>query len=225
MSQDFDKQQWQAQQAARDAALDKDREKHRKARERSARNAQRKLERLRRSLGEAGELSDWEDEFSESVTERLDKYGSAFHDLQKGRPGDALSFAQKRVVAALNKKAKDQRKAKRAAARGEAGDEETPKYAKKRSSFGSKKKPKFTPRVRQLDEDFEIADTPPPGKADPFIPILHTSRPDPVTDMPVTTAPMIAEPKAPKPSGAKRPFLRLVVTETDAGNQSVRKSG
>jgi len=59
-------------------------------------------------------LSDWEDEFSESVTERLDKYGSAFADLQKGRPGDALSFAQKRVVAALNKKAKDKRKAARA---------------------------------------------------------------------------------------------------------------
>ncbi|MEP6343986.1 MAG: hypothetical protein ABJ275_11800 [Maricaulaceae bacterium] len=220
MSQDFDKQQWQAQQAARDAALDKDREKHRKARERSARNAQRKLERLRRSLGEAGELSDWEDEFSESVTERLDKYGSAFHDLQKGRPGDALSFAQKRVVAGLNKKVKDQRKAKRAAARGEAGDEETSKYTKKRSSFGSKKKPKFTPRVRQLDEDFEIADTPPPRKAEPFIPTLHRSNSEPVTAVPIAS-----EPKAAKPSGAKRPFLRLVVTEIDEDEEGARKSG
>ena len=76
MSDNFDKCEWQAEQAARDALMDKEREKHRKARERSARNAQRKLERLRRQLGEAGELSDWEDEFSESVTERLDKYGA-----------------------------------------------------------------------------------------------------------------------------------------------------
>lgn len=220
MSRDFDKQQWQADQAARDALLDKEREKHRKARERSARNAQRKLERLRRSLGEAGELSDWEDEFSESVTERLDKYGSAFHDLQKGRPGDALSFAQKRVVAALNKKAKEQRKAKRAAAMGEAlgdsADETAPKkYNKKRSSFGSKKKPKYTPRVRQLDEDFESNDLPLRRKAEPFIPayVKHHNQPA------VSQAP--EKPLTPP----KRPFLRLVTSTPSEDRADVRKLG
>ena len=111
MGQDFDKQQWQAEQAARDHLLEKEREKHRKARARSARNAQRKLERLRRNLEASGALSDWEDEFSTSVAERLDTYGAAFHDLEKGRPGDALSFSQKRVMAALNKKVKEARKA------------------------------------------------------------------------------------------------------------------
>ena len=219
MSHEFDKQNWQAEQAARDAHFDKEREKHRKARERSARNAQRKLERLRRSLGESGELSDWEDEFSESVTERLDKYGSAFHDLQKGRPGDALSFAQKRVVAALNKKAKDQRKAKRAVASGDAGDEEIPKYAKKRSSFGSKKKPKFTPRVRQLDEDFDDADTPPPRRDEPFIPTFRNTRPDPVKED------FQADIKPSPPRDTKRPFLRLVSTTTDDTAQGLRKLG
>lgn len=202
MSRDFDKQEWQAEQAARDVLLDKEREKHRKARERSARNAQRKLERLRRSLGESGELSDWEDEFSESVTERLDKYGAAFADRQKGRPGDALSFAQKRVVAALNKKAKDQRKALRAKARGEgAGDsadkKSGQKFSQKRSSFSSKKKPKYKPRVRQLDEGFEDAD---------------------IMDNEIDTAPPIKsggedEPYLPKyelPTAPPRPFLRLV---------------
>ena len=219
MSHEFDKQNWQAEQAARDAHFDKEREKHRKARERSARNAQRKLERLRRSLGESGDLSDWEDEFSESVTERLDKYGSAFHDLQKGRPGDALSFAQKRVVAALNKKAKDQRKAKRAAARGEVGDEEAQKYPKKRSSFGWKKKSKFTPRVRQLDEDFDDTDTPPQRRAEPFIPRFSNSRPEPLKED------VQAKIKPSSPEDTKRPFLRLVSTTTEGTAQDLRKLG
>ena len=230
MSQDFDKQQWQAEQAARDALLEKERDKHRKARERSARNAQRKLERLRRSLGEAGELSDWEDEFSESVTERLDKYGSAFHDLQKGRPGDALSFAQKRVVAALNKKAKDQRKAKRAAARGDKVDAEADdkRYKQKRSSFNIKKKPKFTPRVRQLDEDFEVRDTP-PRKSETFIPVYQVSGPKQLRDETPTSQPIATEPAAQqsdeKKAPHKRPFLRLVSSTPDNHPRAVRKSG
>ena len=106
MSQDFDKKEWQEKQAAQDAALEKQRAKDDKAKARSARNAQRKLERLRTKLKESGELTEWEDEFSESVTERLEKYGSAFADPEKGRRSDALSFAQKKIVSALNKKAK-----------------------------------------------------------------------------------------------------------------------
>ena len=203
MSDNFDKCEWQAEQAARDALMDKEREKHRKARERSARNAQRKLERLRRQLGEAGELSDWEDEFSESVTERLDKYGAAFADLQKGRPGDALSFAQKRVIAALNKKAKDKRKAARAKAMDidDAPQDGQPKWdkPKKRSSFKSKNKKAYTPRVRQRDEDFDVEETCPTVKAEPFIPSF-VSRDDVGQD----------EAKTPK---SKRPFLRLVKTD------------
>ena len=94
MSPDYDKKQWQEEQAARDAALERQREKQAKARERSARNARRKIERLRRTLTDKGEISDFENEFGESIVERLDKFGSAFHDREKGRPGDALSFAQ-----------------------------------------------------------------------------------------------------------------------------------
>ena len=110
MSSDYDKQQWQAEQAARDAALEKQREKERKTRERAARNARRKLERLHKTLSDKGEITDFENEFGESVVERLDKFGSAFNDREKGRPGDALSFAQKRVVAAMNKKVKELKK-------------------------------------------------------------------------------------------------------------------
>lgn len=150
---DYDKQQWQAEQAARDAALDKQREKEQKTRERSARNAQRKLERLHRTLKEQGEISEFEDEFAESVSERLDKFGSAFQDREKGRPGDALSFAQKRVMSAMNRKVKDLKK-KPPSDGPEDLDRPRFEHSKPRSSFKSKK-PKFTPRVRQLDEGFD----------------------------------------------------------------------
>lgn len=168
MSNEYDKQQWQAEQAARDAALEKQRDKERKARERSARNAQRKLDRLYRTLKEKGEISDFEEEFSESVGERLEEFGSAFRDLEKGRPGDALSFAQKRVVAGMNRKVKDLKK-KPAQTEGDDDALQRPRYSGKsaRSSFKSKK-PAFTPRVRQLDEEFEPDE--PEARPEPYIP-------------------------------------------------------
>jgi hypothetical protein len=179
---DYDKQQWQAEQAARDAALDKQREKEQKTRERSARNAQRKLERLHRTLKDKGEISDFEDEFAESVAERLDKFGSAFQDREKGRPGDALSFAQKRVVAAMNRKVKDLKN--KPHTEDEPDTLERPRFerAQPRSSFKSKK-PKFTPRVRQLDEAFDEA----------------TEQPDIVSPEPEPSRPPVG-----------KPFLRIV---------------
>ena len=169
---DFDKQEWQRGEAARNAALEVQREKERKARERSARNARRKLERLHRTLRESGDISDFEDEFGESVLERLDKFGAAFGDPQLGRPGDALSSAQKKVVAGMNRKVKEARRAAKAerleakglAARGETGgnaedpegqDGRPRREAPRRYSSFKRKGPAYTPRVRQLDEDFE----------------------------------------------------------------------
>lgn len=49
---------------------------------------------------ETGELkpnvdySQWEKEFLGEVDQRLEKYGSAFHDLSKGRKDEALSTLQ-----------------------------------------------------------------------------------------------------------------------------------
>ncbi len=164
----YDKKVWQEEQAARDAAMQKQREKWAKAKARSARNALRKLERLSRQLAESGQLTDWEEEFSESVQDRLDKFGSAFQDPEKGRPADALSFSQKRVMAALKKKAKtDKTKTKT----------ESETSSKPRSSFKSKagfktKKP-YTPNVRHIEDDLpELAEEPyipevSPGKHNP----------------------------------------------------------
>lgn len=160
MSQDFDKKEWQEKQAAQDAALEKQRAKDDKAKARSARNAQRKLERLRTKLKESGELTEWEDEFSESVTERLEKYGSAFADPEKGRRSDALSFAQKKIVSALHKKAKG---------------EKSGSSFKSKGGFKSKGKAKFTPRVRNLEDDM-IEET---EKDDPFIPEYTPERETP----------------------------------------------
>lgn len=184
MSTDYDKQQWQAEQAARDSALEKQREKERKTRERAARNARRKLERLHKTLTDNGEISDFENEFGESVVERLDKFGSAFNDREKGRPGDALSFAQKRVVAAMNKKAKELKKKPAETDDPDSDYERTAdrwkdKSPKKRSSFKTKKKKGFTPRVRNLEDDM-----PETIEAEPYIPEY---RPNP-----------------------KKPFLRIV---------------
>lgn len=192
MASDYDKEQWQAEQAARDAAIEKQREKERKTRERSARNAKRKLERLQRTLKDKGEISEFEDEFAESVSERLDKFGSAFQDLEKGRPGDALSFAQKRVVAGMNRKVKDLKKSAKTAPETDDDPLQRPTYDRrtKRSSFKSKSKP-FKPRVRQLDDEFEedgLSEQ--KSRPEPFIPEREASRPP-----------------------VQKPFLRIVKTE------------
>ena len=194
MSPDYDKKQWQEEQAARDAALERQREKQAKARERSARNARRKIERLRRTLTDKGEISDFENEFGESIVERLDKFGSAFHDREKGRPGDALSFAQKRVVAAMNKKVKELKKKPLSSDDPDADYERTADLWKNKpkSSFktkGFKSKNGFTPRVRHLEDDMIDHKERPPQKEQPFMPEY-----------------------VPPP---KKPFLRLVKTNRE----------
>jgi hypothetical protein len=42
----------------------------------------------------AVDYSAWENEFLTEVDQRLEKYGSAFHDLSKGRKDEALSNLQ-----------------------------------------------------------------------------------------------------------------------------------
>ena len=202
MPNEYDKQQWQAEQAARDSAIEKQREKERKTRERAARNARRKLERLHKTLTDKGEITDFENEFGESVFERLDKFGSAFNDLEKGRPGDALSFAQKRVVAAMNKKVKELKKKPTQENDPDADYERTADRwkntaSKKRSSFKTKKKKGFSPRVRNLEDDMppqQISDQPCPENKESN----HQGR-------------------------AKKPFLRLVET-TQIESEEVSES-
>ena len=168
----FDRETWQAEQAARDEVETAYRDKMAKARARSAANAKRKIARLHFKLTELGHISEFEDEFGESVLERLDKYGSAFHDREKGRAGDALSTAQKQVVSRMNKKLKEL-KAKQKAGEATEVDPDADyvrtadrwkKDANYKSGFKSKRKSRFTPRVRNIEDELIEAELPPSGQ-------------------------------------------------------------
>lgn len=217
---DYDREQWQAEQVAQDQAQTAFRDKMARARERSASNAKRKIARLHFKLTELGHISEFEDEFGESVLERLEKFGSAFHDLEKGRAGDALSIAQKQVVARMNKKVKDLKaKQKVSEEQDRLGQEPDPdadyvrtadrwkNEPRKKSGFKSKRKSGFTPRVRHIEDEMIEAD-PAPRPVNPALPKLAT-----VSDISNPSEVPTYIPKyTPKPRAAakKRPFLRIV---------------
>lgn len=160
---DSDKAAWQAEQARLDLEAERERVKSAKSKARKAKAAKRKVERLARELEKSGDITEWETEFTQSLSERLDKYDSAFRDPEKGGRGEALSYGQKAIVSQLKKKSKG---------------------GLKRSGFKPKAKQKFTPRVRQLDEDYN-KDAPledpqpppaqePPVKGKPFLRLVET---------------------------------------------------
>ena len=75
----------------------------REAARRSALNA---LRRTRRKAERAGvDLSDWEGEFLGSVETRIQTYGRAFGDPEKGAPGQALSARHRRNLKEIAAKA------------------------------------------------------------------------------------------------------------------------
>lgn len=54
-------------------------------------------------------LSEWEEEFLGSVTERVDTYGRAFGDPEKGAAGAPLSALQGRKLKEIEAKAKGEK--------------------------------------------------------------------------------------------------------------------
>jgi len=101
--------------------------------ERKKRAALRKL-RKAAALAEQGlgpELSDWERQFLEEVEARIETYGSAFADPEKGADGEALSSLQQVKLKEIDKKAR----------------------GKGKSGFRSKARPVYTPRVRNIGAD------------------------------------------------------------------------
>jgi hypothetical protein len=65
------------------------------SRERAKRAALNALKRTRRAAARTGvALSDWEGEFLGSVEERVEHYGRAYRDPEKGQPGASLSVRQ-----------------------------------------------------------------------------------------------------------------------------------
>ena len=76
------------------------------ARKAAQRAALRALRRARLAAAKAGvKLSDWEGEFLGSVEDRVQTYGRAFGDPEKGGPGQALSVMQGRKLKEIAAKA------------------------------------------------------------------------------------------------------------------------
>ena len=80
-------------------------------REVDKRKTNKALRKLRRAAERASEeggpgLTNWEKEFVEGVTTRLEKYGSAFRDPGKGRLEEALSQRQTQVTRVIEKKSR-----------------------------------------------------------------------------------------------------------------------
>src|SRR5215469_8022596 len=92
------------------------REAERKHAKRVALKALRKAKKIAETSGV--KLSDWEGEFLGSVEERLEKYGRAFGDPEKGSLHSSLSIRQtvkvKEIVAKASGKAKKPRFRRRA---------------------------------------------------------------------------------------------------------------
>lgn len=114
------------------------------------RKALRKLRKAaERAEAENGPgLSDWEKEFVEEVEARVEKYGSAFGDPEKGNLDEPLSALQTRKLKEIDKKS-----------RGKGGGFKQKSGFK--SSFKQKDKKTFTPRTRDIHADVYEDDAPP----------------------------------------------------------------
>lgn len=79
--------------------------------EQAKRAALNALKRARRAAETSGvELSDWEGEFLTSVAQRVETYGRAFADPEKGARGQALSGNQAIKLKEIARKAKGEPK-------------------------------------------------------------------------------------------------------------------
>ncbi len=100
-------------------------------------------------------LTDWEKEFFDGVEERLETFGSAFADPEKGNLDSALSAKQTHIVREIDKKSRKK------------------DGGLKRSSFKPKKshaksKSNFKPRGRDINEDLVDEEViKPPSKTNP----------------------------------------------------------
>ena len=114
---------------------------------RKALNRLRRAKRAAETAAESGEedraLSEWESEFVESVEDRLESFGSAFADPEKGAADEALSALQALKLREIEKKAKGKAR----------------KPMKRGSGFKSKA-PKRQTRSRDIHEDVEMDEAP-----------------------------------------------------------------
>lgn len=116
--------------------------------QKKTRKALRKLRRAKtRAEAEGGPgLTDWEQEFVEGVEQRLETYGSAFNDPDKGALDEALSMRQTEIVKQIDKKARGK--------------------GLKRSSF-KPKSPERRANMRDIHDDAPCEERAPPPASRP----------------------------------------------------------
>ena len=86
-------------------------EEREREKERAKRAALRSLRKARAAADKAGvKLSDWEGEFLGSVETRVETYGRAFRDREKGSAGSSLSTLQHVKLKEITAKAKGVKK-------------------------------------------------------------------------------------------------------------------
>jgi hypothetical protein len=157
--------------------------------ERKKRKALRKL-RKAAMLAEQGlgpPLSEWEVQFLEEVEARIEEFGSAFADPEKGGADEPLSALQALKLREIDKKAR----------------------GKGKGGFKSKKPMARKSYGRQLNEDLEPEAAPPPKRGKPkLVKARDMIEGDEGASQP--TAPLQTPPQrsTPRPSG--RPVFRVI---------------
>lgn len=136
--------------------------------DKKTRRALRRLARAKRAAEDAdspdSKLSEWEGEFLDSVGERLEEFGSAFNDPDKGSPDEALSARQAVKLREIEKKAKG--KGRKPMSRGNGFKRKTPQRASRSRDIHDDvpETPENTPE--------HTPDTEPPQRPSGFVPTV-----------------------------------------------------
>lgn len=110
----------------------------------------------RAQADDAPDLNDWEKEFVDGVSARLETYGSAFRDPSKGSLEEALSQRQTQVVRVLDKKTRPKTKA-----------QDKPRKPLRAKSGFKRKAPARKARARDINEDMAASAPPEPDQQAP----------------------------------------------------------
>jgi hypothetical protein len=150
------------------------------AREVDKRKTRKALKRLKRASERAAEaeqaggkgLTDWEKQFVDGVTTRLETYGSAFRDPSKGHLEEALSQRQTAITRLIERKARPKAEGRPDGRKEKSGADKPGKPAKAGRQPGStfkRKPPPTRGRSRDINEDApdDTAPEPPPPAPKP----------------------------------------------------------
>jgi hypothetical protein len=122
---------------------------------RKTRKALRKLRRAaERATDDGGPgLTDWEKDFVDGVTGRLEKYGSAFRDPGKGRLDEALSQRQAHVTRVLDRKSRKGKTQAEAKVGSPAKPVRSGSTLKRKTPLRARRPPRVRDVNADLDED------------------------------------------------------------------------